>query len=345
MAFSYINQMFLYKELSELLQKISTLKVGLIGDACVDIYWNADMRLSELSRETPHHPLPIVSERFSLGAAGNVAANLQSLGIEELKFVSCYGNDWRKNILFEQLKSNNISNDYMVESQNFVTPAYCKPMRHGISDVVYEDPRLDFENRQPLSTEEESKLIEQIDNMAKDVDIIAVSDQFQFGCVTQRVREKIISLNNKIIVDSRNQASEYKNVIIKPNEVETLHLTGIDIFNGDFEKNILSAAKILFDRTQKPIIITLGEKGSFYFDGNNSCLVPSLKVESEIDFVGAGDAFLAGLTCALGAGATASQALLLGNMCSFITIQKIGMTGTASQNELLNMKGKLNANN
>lgn len=31
-------------------------RIGIIGDFCVDIYWHADMRKSELSRETPHYP-------------------------------------------------------------------------------------------------------------------------------------------------------------------------------------------------------------------------------------------------------------------------------------------------
>lgn len=59
-------------------------RIGIIGDFCVDIYWHADMRKSELSRETPHYPLPIVGERVYLGAGGNVAANLAALAPKEL---------------------------------------------------------------------------------------------------------------------------------------------------------------------------------------------------------------------------------------------------------------------
>lgn len=35
---------------------IKNTRIGIIGDFCVDIYWHADMRKSELSRETPHYP-------------------------------------------------------------------------------------------------------------------------------------------------------------------------------------------------------------------------------------------------------------------------------------------------
>ena len=58
------------------LTKLGKGRIGVIGDFCLDVYWHADMTRSELSRETPHFPLPIVQERLSPGGAGNVVANL-----------------------------------------------------------------------------------------------------------------------------------------------------------------------------------------------------------------------------------------------------------------------------
>ena len=42
------------EELRRRLEAVDGAKICLIGDFCLDIYWHADMRLSELSRETPH---------------------------------------------------------------------------------------------------------------------------------------------------------------------------------------------------------------------------------------------------------------------------------------------------
>ena len=42
------------------LNKLAKGRIGVIGDSCLDVYWHADMTKSELSRETPHFPLPIV---------------------------------------------------------------------------------------------------------------------------------------------------------------------------------------------------------------------------------------------------------------------------------------------
>ena len=70
---------------------IKNARIGIIGDFCVDIYWHADMTKSELSRETPHYPLPIVGERVYLGAGGNVASNLAALSPKELIPISLIG--------------------------------------------------------------------------------------------------------------------------------------------------------------------------------------------------------------------------------------------------------------
>ena len=42
--------------LQEILNRFPSVRVGVVGDGCVDIYWEADMTKSVLSRETPHYP-------------------------------------------------------------------------------------------------------------------------------------------------------------------------------------------------------------------------------------------------------------------------------------------------
>ncbi|NIM05563.1 MAG: sugar kinase, partial [Armatimonadetes bacterium] len=42
-----------------------SVRVGVVGDACLDIYWEADMTRSRLARENPHFILPVIEERLS----------------------------------------------------------------------------------------------------------------------------------------------------------------------------------------------------------------------------------------------------------------------------------------
>jgi len=62
--------------------------------------------------------------------------------------------------------------------------------------------------------------------------------------------------------------------------------------------------------------------------------VPGYRVSGPIDIVGAGDSVTAGTVMALCAGATLSEAALVGNLVASITIQQIGATGTATSQQL-----------
>ena len=81
--------------LEEILSRLADVSIAVVGDGCLDVYWEADMTRSQLSRETPHFPLPVVKERTSLGAAANVAANLAALGLKRVGFLTVIGDDWR----------------------------------------------------------------------------------------------------------------------------------------------------------------------------------------------------------------------------------------------------------
>ena len=77
------------------LKKLGRGRIGVIGDFCLDVYWQADMTKSELSRETPHFPLPIVGERLSPGGAGNVVMNVLALEPKSVAAIGVFGDDWR----------------------------------------------------------------------------------------------------------------------------------------------------------------------------------------------------------------------------------------------------------
>ena len=80
--------------------------------------------------------------------------------------------------------------------------------------------------------------------------------------------------------------------------------------------------------------MTLGEDGCFVAEGENVVRCPACRVEPPIDFCGAGDTFLAGISCFLAGGVSPVQAAQGANLCSAVTIRKIGMTGTATRDEV-----------
>lgn len=327
------------EKITSILEKIRAVRVGVVGDGCLDIYWDADMRLSELSRETPHYPLPVVRERMYPGGGSNVAVNAKSLGAASVYMLTLLGNDWRRDCLISKLEEYGIDNKYILSDNNWISPTYCKPMRKGYSDVVYEDPRIDFENRAPLAAEQETNIIDKLNELSENVDVIAVCDQFKYGVISGRVRDELKKLalkGKKIIVDSRSKIGLFNNVIIKPNELEAMTVA----YDGNIPEDlnfqvIIKVAVRLYKNNRSPVIITLGDKGALWHDGESFYLAEGIPVEPPVDTVGAGDTFLAAFSCAYGAGIEGPEAIAFANLASSIIIKKIGMTGTATPEEIV----------
>lgn len=321
-----------------LFQRMDAARVGLIGDLCLDMYWRADMRLSELSRETPHFPLPVVEERLSPGGAGNVAANAAALRPAALKVLGVVGTDWRGEALMGALGACGIDTDDVLRDGRVCTNTYIKPLRSGLSHVVYEDPRIDFENRAPLPEDLQARLVKALDRVAGEVDVLLVSDQMRFGCVTPAVRERICELGEaglRVIVDSRDRVGLYRHVIVKPNEVEAARAFGGEAALTAEAMGDLAVRAARY--TARPAIVTGGALGCFVATEAGVTHVPGIPAPPPIDIVGAGDTFLSALGCALAAGAPPEQAAAFANAASSVTIRKIGTTGTATREEIVKL--------
>ena len=325
-------------EVREITDRIKKCKIGIIGDFCVDIYWHADMTLSELSRETPHYPLPVTEEKASMGAGGNVAANLAALNPEKIYAISLIGDDWRGMLLRSLIRKSGISDEYIIETENRFTNAYCKPMRHGISSTVYEDPRLDFENRESINKKTENKVIEYLRELTKKVDVLCIADQFRYGIITDKVRDEIISLAKNgltVICDSRYNIGKYTDCILKPNEVECWRAVyNNDGFINASQEEFSEAAKALAVKNNARVFCTLGANGSFVTDGKEGIRIGAKTLTGELDICGAGDTSLSAFSLAITTGATMEKAASLAGLASAVTVKKIGMTGTATAEEI-----------
>ncbi|HPZ54594.1 MAG TPA: PfkB family carbohydrate kinase [Bacillota bacterium] len=333
---------FLTEQRAEnILGSLGSLSILLIGDSCLDIYWHADMTLSELSRETPHFPLPVVQERFSAGAGANVAACLCALGVGQVKLLTVVGEDWRGRELLRVCEQHGMDTSDIIRSSTRISPAYCKPIRKGISDVAYEDPRIDFDNRSPLQSEIENELIEKLCRIAGEVDAIAVSDQLEHGIITPTVRDTLRKLSEEgktVVVDSRSRVRLFRGVITTPNDYECM--TALEAEMGtcscaDQTMSYEDMAQALSKVTGAPVCMTLGPDGSLWASPGKSTRVPGVPVPPPIDTVGAGDCFLSALTASLAAGASGVEAASLGNLASAVTIKKLGTTGTATPGEII----------
>ena len=329
--------------LREILAGMTDVRAVLLGDMCLDVYWSADMTRSTLSRETAHFPLPVVSERMSPGAGGNVVACMAALHPASLRPVGVLGDDWRGESLKKEFAARGVDLSSLLTVPGRVTNAYCKPMRFGYAHEETEDPRLDFENFSPLNTQTEDALIALLREAAAQADVICVADQFAFGCVTPRVREAVCEWGKTklVLADSRSRIGEFHHVLLKPNELECARAIGADRDAFPDDSSLFKAMQTLIKKTNGDICVTRAGAGCVLADHGALLSVTACPPSGPVDPVGAGDCFLSALALSLGAGASKAEAAAVANLASGVSVRKIGTTGTASPEEILALFGGL----
>ncbi len=326
------------EKLQQILHDISSVKIIVIGDFCLDAYWFIDEAMSEISIETNEATRPVAKQRYSLGGAGNVTNNLAALGIKDIRAFGVIGTDPFGAEMVRIMKETGIKTDNLIiQKDSWYTHTYAKPY---IEDR--ELNRVDFGNYNVLSEESAHRLIDNLRQDISEVDIVIINQQVPSGIHTDYFRtglaELILQFPQKIfIVDSRNYNDFYNGAIRKMNDTEAMRLCGIIKKPDEIvpRSEIISAAGKLFDSYGKPLFITRGSRGSLTIDDKGISEIPGLMILSRVDTVGAGDSYLAGAASALAAGYSMNDAATLGTYVAGVTVQKLFQTGTATPDEIL----------
>lgn len=331
--------------LAELLDKFSRLKVLVFGDYFLDWYLTLDPAFTEISAETGLDALQVTATRPQPGGAGTVTNNLRALGVHTLA-LGALGDDGLGLELRRALENTGVDVAPLVTVPEWMTCAYTKPMMREKNGGARELNRLDFKNRIPLPRNAEGCLVERLRALAPHVDGIIIIDHAtpaDFGCVTKNARLALETLATEFpgkifIADSRWRIGEFRGVFLKPNAREAIRaVTGETLENANADARLDKCAESLFANSGRGIVITLAERGMLVRDDSGITRLPTIPPDGEIDVVGCGDAAMAGIGAALCAGASLSEAAVVGNLCSAVTIRQIGTTGTATRTQLTEM--------
>ncbi len=327
-------------ETEKILEKIKEAKILLYGDFCLDAYWVLDPRGSEISVETELRALAVGNQKYSLGGASNVAANLAALNPKLIKVVGAAGDDIFGREMISQLNRIGVdTSDLVIQKESFETYVYCKLILEG-----NEQPRIDFGTYNRRSRETDILILKNIRKNIKDADVIIINQQIQNSITnTDFINDINFLVNeypNKIfIVDSRHYSDRFKGVSIKTNEVEAARLMGIkadynDVFNLNDVKKF---AEGIFQKQNKPVFISRGKYGILACDNEGIHEVPGLQFLKKLNTVGAGDTALSALACAVAVKIDTQQAIEFANFAAGVTVQKLFQTGTATAEEILNV--------
>ncbi|MEO1679348.1 MAG: ribokinase [Pseudomonadota bacterium] len=106
-----------------------------------------------------------------------------------------------------------------------------------------------------------------------------------------------------------------------PNESEAEALTGLPVASPE---DAARAAEALMARGVGQVIITLGDNGALFHDGNTPLHVPSIRAGDVAETTGAGDAFNGGFAVALAEGKSPGDAVRFANATAAISVTRPG---------------------
>ena len=107
---------------------------------------------------------------------------------------------------------------------------------------------------------------------------------------------------------------------LTPNETEAEYITGIRI---DSLADANRAAEKLLSMGVKKAVLTLGKRGSYFYDGKREIIFPCLPLKA-VDTTGAGDAFSGGFATAISEGMDDETALKFATCTSNISVTRKG---------------------
>lgn len=331
-------------QLSEILSRLPEMRIGVLGDFCLDRYFDIEPSFQEVSRETGRPAHQVFRVRCSPGGAGNVATNVKDFGVGDVVAIGPLGQDGEGFALRDSLARSGINQAGLVSHSAYLTPTYNKPLVIHPKGEPEELDRIDIRSRGFLDPDLESQLLHHLDELFPKLNGLLVADQFEernHHCVSDRIRTRIIELAKEhpdkvVFADSRARTAEFHSVLLKPNATEATLALG----RSEMPKDLAATVEVgreLAGHAGKPVYITVGEEGVLLVASAQAegIHIPGYPVPPPVDICGAGDTTIAAMAAALCAGASLEEAGLLGCLAASVTVQKIGVTGTARPVELI----------
>lgn len=314
------------KELLRICDEAPSLNLLCVGDLMLDrfVYGKVD-------RISPEAPIPVLKHTHlltMLGAAGNVARNVASLGAR-VTLAGVIGDDDEGQELLNCLAETPGITGNLSRSGSRRTTLKSRYIAGGQQLL-----RVDVEDNDPLTRDEDADLVETILASGENCHAILLSD-YAKGGVTSSVIAACLRLSNNLsiplIVDPKGtDFQRYGPVsLIKPNAKELSLVTG---YPTSTDQEVEVALDYLLDTIEaQAVLVTRSEKGlSFKQRGEAVQHIPTTSREV-YDVSGAGDTSLAALGIALASSADLQEASLFALSAAGIAVGKIGTAAVTNQ--------------
>lgn len=270
----------------------------------------------------PH--LPVAGEttkgttlRFGPGGKGSNQLTAAHRAGSEVKIISARGDDVLGQILKNHYETEGMSEEYVDVNKNYES-----------GSALIEIDESNAQNRIIVILGANEKVnAESVLKAEKDfADCDAVLTQFETTIDAVKQAKNLANKYGKpfilnpapyvAIPDELLNGIDY----VTPNETEVEQFTGVTVNTYDDCKK---AAEILLNKGVKNVIITLGIRGAYFYNGKEEIKVPSIKVKA-VETTGAGDAFNGGFATAIAEGLDVETALKFATCTSAISVTRLG---------------------
>ena len=334
-----------HSKLINIINKIQNKKVLVIGDIMLDQYV-----FGSVERISPEAPIPIINinnTKSSIGGAGNVLNNLNSLNIKT-SFISIIGKDTAGKTLKKYIeKLKNVEYALLIDKNRKTT---CKTRYMSEGQQLF---RTDDETPNILDKTLKEKIFKYFLLFIKQTDIIIFSDYgkglFLDNLFCQKLIKAALKKKKKIIVDPKgNHFEKYKgSFFITPNTKEAFKATKINPINNNLTEK---CGKIIINnKWSDNVLLTRGANGLSIIQANKNEHIKS-NTEEIFDVTGAGDTVIALFSAAIAAENNYIDSAHFANIGASIVVKKSGTASLTSAELIKSINSKnlikiLNKNN
>lgn len=250
-----------------------------IGSIFMDLVWSGMLRLAGFGQSVSCREYAYLPG----GKGANMAVAAARSGAETF-LVGCVGDDSNGHNLLNSLKKNGVHTDYTFMN---------KDAQSGLALMLIEEGTGRYVSYNVMGGNAcvGSDLVTRaIREIAPDMVLLnlEIPEETVYAAVHEAEKQNIrvfLDAGPAKAVDLKQLRGVY---IVSPNEAETEALTGI---LPDSREHARAAAKFLFDRIgPRYVILKMGEKGAFLYDGTDEKLIPAFSVDA-VDSTAAGDTF------------------------------------------------------
>lgn len=313
----------LQEELEQLFQDFNQLSILIIGDVMIDAYY-----WGKVDRISPEAPVPIVAvnkKESRMGGAANVALNIQALGATPI-LCSVIGKDEEGDEFLRLVEKRKQSAMGIMRSSNRRTTQKTRIIGNN-----HQMLRIDAEDIDPISSQEEELFFEQIRNIVEKEKIDAIIfEDYDKGSITERIIEKVVTLANEKSIPTtvdpkKRNFIDYKGVsLFKPNLKELKEGLKVE-FDHKNRKELEEAIQQLEDRLQnKQTLITLSESGVFIKSKDEKHHIAA-HLRDITDVSGAGDTVISVATLCLALNQQPELIAQLSNLAGGLVCENVGV--------------------